>query len=521
MSWSDNERKKLEVYQNSKEYQDKLTRRLEINDACIRSNEARQLTFELCKQDPIFFIENFGWTFDPRPGREPHHFPFILYPYQEDLVRWLVDHINSGKDGLIDKSRDMGATWVIVWVFYWYWRFSDTFSGLLGSYKESLVDDKTDGSLFGKIDYAVQNTPKWILPARFDVKKHRTQMKLLNPENYNLIIGDTMNPDFSRGRRFNVVCLDEGASWQYFREAWTASGDSTPCRLTVSTPKGRNSFCNLKESGIDYLSLHWKLHPLKDAEWYEFEKSRRTDEEVAQELDISYNKSQEGRVYPEWDSVPYGNFPYEEELPLFVSWDYGKSDDTCIIWFQPDRDNKIRVVDAYANRGKLIDFYVPLITGIVPSDNFRYSKKDLEIIESHKRWKKGIHFGDPAGKQTNQVVNRSVIDVLKESGIYVNTNDMAIGFQPRKTATKLLMRKLVVNDNERTRDMGYAIENSRYPSVRRGGQEEINSVLPVHDWTSHYRTALEYFAVNFDRYKGSRAKPHDKFNFRGNKVVNY
>lgn len=514
------EKEKFEAWLNSEEYQEKLTQRLKVNDACLRNKEAQILTYGLCKDDPIFFIENFGWTFDPRPEHAPHHLPFIMYPFQKEVVEWVVKKIRNGEDGLLEKSRDMGITWIMIWVFIWFWRFGDSFSGLIGSYKEALVDNRTKDSIFGMIDYGLSNIPKWLLPHRFKNKDHRQKLKLINPENFNLIAGDTMNPDFARGSRKSVVFLDEGASWEYFRDAWESCGDATPCRLTVSTPKGRNSFALLRESGIDTLTIHWRKHPLKDEKWYEFEKERRTDEEIAQELDISYHRSQEGRVYPEWDNVVTGVFPYDDSLPLYVAWDFGSTDDTALLWFQND-GLQVRLVDCYSNRGKTIDFYIPFVTGLVPSMDYRYSKKDLEIIESHKQWKRGTHFGDPAGRFINQVTNTSVLDVLKQNGIYVNFREEAKDFQTRKTATKFLLRNLVLNDNSRTQEFGIAIENSRYPSIRRGGMEELKSAKPVHDQFSHYRSALEYFAVNYDRFKDARHKIFDKFPSRKNRVIGY
>ncbi len=515
------EKEKFNAWVNSEEYQEKLTQRLKINDACNRSKEAQILTYGLCKDDPIFFIENFGWTFDPRPEHEPYHLPFILFPYQKDVIEWIIKKIKNGEDGLIEKSRDMGVTWLVIWTFIWFWRFSDTFSGLIGSYKEALVDNRTKDSIFGMIDYGLDNMPKWLLPHRFKPKDHRQRMKLVNSENFNLIAGDTMNPDFARGSRKTAVFLDEGASWEYFRDAWESSGDTTPCRLTVSTPKGRNAFAILRESGIDVLTIHWKKHPFKDDKWYEFEKERRTDEEVAQELDISYHRSQEGRVYPEWDNVVYGNYEYDDGLPLYIGWDFGQTDDTAIIWFQTE-GGKIRIIDCYSNRGKTIDFYVPFITGNIPSMDYRYSKKDFKIIEEHNNWKNAVHYGDPAGRFVNQVTNTSVLDVLKQNGIYVNFREEAKDFQTRKTATKLLLKNMVINDNERTKELGAAIENANYPSVKSGGMENIRSIKPVHNWTSHYRSALEYFCVNFNRLSDNKRQIRDKFPQReGVKTIGY
>lgn len=509
---ADRERKKMQEWMSSPAYDEKLTQRLKINDACMRNREAQILTFQLCKDDPIFFIENFGWTFDPRPEHEPHHFPFILFDYQKTAVEWIIDHIKNGGDGLIEKSRDMGATWLFMICMLYMWRFEDVFSGLVGSYKESLVDDRTEASLFGKLDYQLSNTPKWLLPARFSFKEHRQKLKLVNPENFNIIQGDTMNPRFSRGSRRSIVFLDEGASWDYFNEAWEAAGNTTPCRLTCSTPYGHNSFAVLKESGKpDVLTLHWRLHPLKDEAWYEYQKTRCTDEEVAQELDISYNRSMEGRVYPEWDTVEWGIFPYDDRAPLYISWDYGFNDDTAMIWWQPRLDGKVAIIDAHSRSKKLIDFFVPFVTGYVVSDkNFEYSKYELEMIERHKGWKPAIHFGDPAGRFTNQITNTSVHDVLKQYGIHVNFLEEAKDFQSRKTATKLLLRRVVVNDCEGTKQLSLAMENAAYPKTRQGGKEDFNTVKPIHNWTAHYRSACEYFSVNYERFKRTHMQVKDR-----------
>jgi len=410
-------------YQHSEDYQKKIIQRLQINDACLHKTEAKALTWNLCarKENPtqgaIFFLNTFGWTFDPRPQANPNNLPFLLYPYQEEAIKWLIDHIDSGVDGLIEKSRDMGVTWLVfVWVLVWYWLFKDGINILIGSYKEAKVDDKTKDSLFGMIDYAIDSLPKWILPKGFNPLKHRTQMKLVNPANGNLIAGDTMNPNFGRGTRKTVILFDELGAWDYAQDSWEGAGQSTACRISNSTPMGYNYFAKLRNSGIDVLTIHWREHPLKDEEWYEYEKTRNTDEAVAQELDISYNKSQEGRVYQEWGEpfVQTGFFPYDESLPLYIGWDFGMTDATAIVWVQTSIEG-LRVVDAYYNNGKTIDFYIPFINGIMPSDGYTYTKKDMDVVEEHKYWKKGTHFGDPAGRFVNAVTNTTVLDILKQS----------------------------------------------------------------------------------------------------------
>lgn len=512
-------KKVFREYLNSEDYHIKAKLRAEINDACSHSAKARAMTWNLCARpdNPVegckFFIENFAYSFDPRPEHAPHHLPFIKFEYQDAAIAWLIDHIDNSKDGLIEKSRDMGVSWIVfVWVPLWMWLFRDGVNILVGSYKERLVDDRTKDSLFGMMDYGLAGLPKWILPKGFNENKHRTQMKLVNPANNNLISGETMTSEFGRGMRKTAILFDELGTWDYAKDGWESAGDSTSCRIANSTPKGMNFYAKLRRSGMDVLTLHWTQHPLKDKEWYEFEKIRRTEEEIAQELDISYNKSLEGRVYNEWndENIKEDIWEYDPLLPLYVGWDFGYDDDTAIIWAQPC-NGRLRIVDTYRNTNKLIDFFTPFITGILPSDGYSYSKSEIEMIREHKNWRRGTHFGDPAGRFRNQVVNKTVIDVLAESGIHMNFHDSWKEFSRRKTAAKLLiMSGIDLSEGDRIEYFAMCMNQASYPKVKNQGEEEVRSLKPKHDWTSHYRSAFEYLAQGIASYQKRIRTPYDK-----------
>ena len=513
-------KKLLAEYMNSSEYTEKLKKRIAINDACNVSLEAQAHTWKLCERldNPaegcIFFIENFLWTFNPK--EEPKHFPFILFDFQKRAVREIIEHIDHGRDEMLEKSREMGASWLLfAAITLWYWTFREGINFLMGSYKEDLVDNKTVDSLIGKVDYEIQLLPKWLLPKAWNAKKHRTHMKINNPDNGNLITGDTMNPNFGRGSRKTAILFDELGFWQYAKDAWESAGDSTNCRIAVSTPSGYNFFALLRESGIDILTLHWREHPLKDQEWYNYECARRSEEEIAQELDISYSKSKSGRVYPEWndDNVIKGLYEYDDSLPLYVFWDFGKSDDTAIIWAQTTRDG-LRIIDTYRNTGKNIDFYVPIITGQVIGDSkYIYRDEDMEIIFSRRNWKNATHYGDPAGRFQNGVTDETVVDVLKRYGIIVNFRDSWKEFKLRKSAAKrLIMNKIYLNDNPRTKYFNMCMIQSAYPEIKVNGIAEVRSEKPNHDNTSHYRSSFEYGALGLEGVSEKfHVKPFDKF----------
>lgn len=478
---------------------------------------AATMIWTLCErqEDPVegclFFIENFCWTYDPRSKHK--YIPIVLFEFQKNAVRELIEHIENGSNILIEKSRDMGITWLVVYVFMWYWLFREGTSMLMGSYKEKLVDDGFNNldSLFGKMDLVLQNLPKWILPDGFKINKHRLKLKLLNPENNNIITGDTMNPQFGRGARKTAIFYDELGFWDTARESWEAGADTTNCQIANSTPNGRNLFWKLRTSGMDVLSLHWRLHPLKDDTWYEHEKSRRTEEAIAQEIDLNYERSLEGRVYPEWEPVS-GNYPYDPTKELYISMDFGKSDGTSIIWAQIV-DRKLRIVDSYYKTGETIDFFLPFLTGVVSSEDYRYTKKEIKKIEEHREWRRGIIFGDPAGRFTSSVTDQSVFSIMSNAGLHVNWREDWKEFSVRKSATKMLVRKGVeINKNEDTEYFSMCIEQAAYPKVKRSGEDEVVSIKPQHNWTSHHRSALEYLALGLQTSGiSSRVKVVDKF----------
>lgn len=270
--------------------------------------EYQALLLARVKRDLVFFIETFCFTYDPRPESAPHHLPFILYPFQREYVLWLEDCIKKVKDSLTDKSRDMGVSWLLLTVVLHHWLFDPAFNALLGSRKETLVDNYQLDSLFGKLTYLVDRLPIWMLPDKFSLDDNRTHMKLINPESGNAIQGESANIEFSRQGRYTVIVMDEFAFWPWADSAWTATADSAPIRAVVSTPHGMNNkFADLRFGGdIAVRSLHWTIHPLKDDEWYNDEKGRRTPKEVAQELDLDYEASGNERVF--------GNFRTNDKL---------------------------------------------------------------------------------------------------------------------------------------------------------------------------------------------------------------
>jgi hypothetical protein len=214
---------------------------------------------QACKEDILFWINGFIWTYDPR--RKPFaKLPMITYDFQDKAILKLVDAISKGRDLLLEKSRDMGASWICLLVFLWFWMFRPLQSFLVGSRVENYVDQKGNPkSLFWKLDFALDCLPWWMRP-----KIERTKMHLFNVETCSVIDGESTTIDFSRGDRRTAILLDEFAAVEFGQGVLFATRDATNCRIVNSTHQGTGTaYYSLSRTNIDKLRLHWAEHNLK------------------------------------------------------------------------------------------------------------------------------------------------------------------------------------------------------------------------------------------------------------------
>ena len=69
--------------------------------------------------------------------------------------------------------------------------------------------------------------------------------------------------------------------------------------------------------------------------------------------------------------------------------------------------------------------------------------------------------------------------------------------------------------NSDTKYFNLCMINAAYPKVKQHGVEEVRSIKPLHNWTSHYRSAAEYMALGLSELKMVRRDPVDKIKPRG------
>ena len=277
--------------------------------ASIRSSpDVAVGAWEYYRERPIDFISDWIDTYDPRrvARGESATIPFVLFERQRDLAEFVMCCIREERNGMIEKSRDMGATWLCVGLSVWMWLFWEGVSIGWGSRKADLVDRIGDAdSIFEKMRIAIMSLPVDFRPAGLKRDKHLTYMRITNPVNGSSITGES-GDNIGRGGRKLVYFKDESAHYERPELIEAALSDNTNCQIDISSVSGLGTvFHRKRESGKNYkpgkklakdrtnvFIMDWRDHPDKDQEWYD---NRRRANELsgmlhifAQEVDRDY-----------------------------------------------------------------------------------------------------------------------------------------------------------------------------------------------------------------------------------------
>ncbi len=278
--------------------------RLAVLDS-LKSEADREREKEKCR-DTLYWFRMYAWGYDPRSPLKVQ--PFFPYPRQEQYLAWLDETALARQtSGVVEKSRDEGATvGALDWCVH-KWLNIPGFSAFLSSANEDLVDTNKDpNTLFEKIRFQLRLTPSWMLPVGFDLRRDMPYMNIANPENGATIGGGAPTVNVGRQRRASVVLADEFQSWPNggFQQN-TALSQTSYSVVKLGTPLGtlNQYYKDTHAEGVNVFILDWHDNPVKDARWYDalpfgYIGSRMTAQEIAQEVDRNYEASQPGRVWP-------------------------------------------------------------------------------------------------------------------------------------------------------------------------------------------------------------------------------
>lgn len=319
--WADCYRDDYRVWRRDEprpDYTKCMRDRIDMINTLRTDPSAKTIMDAYYSKNPVAFILDFGITYDPRnAGTDvPTTMPFGMFPRQIDLVQFIYEALEKKAKGLLEKTRDFGATWVAAAMSVWIWKYRQGSSVGWGSRKENLVDKLGDpDSIFEKIRLIIRYLPPELKPRGFREKDHCTFMKCINPENGATITGEA-GDNIGRGGRKSIYFVDEAAHVERPELIEASLSANTDVRIDISSVNGiGNVFYRRRMAGVEWepgkkiprgktwvLILDWRDHPGKDQEWYNREKKSKEDDGLshifAQEVDRDYAASVQGVLIP-------------------------------------------------------------------------------------------------------------------------------------------------------------------------------------------------------------------------------
>lgn len=279
----------------------------------------QQALMTACAKSILFFMNAFCFTYrvqvideithQPRPARSTEvDVPFITWACQDRAILEIEDGVVTGHDIGVEKSRDMGASWITLTICVHKFLFRKNSQILFLSRTEKYVDEQGNHkSLFWKVDYIHRWLPEWMCPPGVQLgQKNRRKMHVHNKLNDSTIDGESTTENAAAGDRRLVILMDEFALVKNGTAMKKVTRDATPCRIVNSTPRAGSEYSKWITGGqIKVVRLAWWDHPEKGLErsviqnpvtqkwhitspWYRAEELVRTAREIAEEIDMDH-----------------------------------------------------------------------------------------------------------------------------------------------------------------------------------------------------------------------------------------
>jgi hypothetical protein len=253
---------------------------------------------------PADFINDFGCTVDPRNvaiGR-PTTLPFVLMPKQRELVDWIVERWRHNESALIEKSRDVGASWLFMALACTLCLFHDGMMIGVGSAKEDKLDRTGDpDTLFYKARAFMS-----LLPVEFrngwDVNRDSLYLRLLFPATGSSITGEA-GDRIGLGGRKAIYGVDESAFTEHPDLIEQSLIATTDCRIDWSSVNGMSNWFGMRRhSGrVPVFTYHYRDDLRKDDAWRDAKKGASDPVVWASQYELDYSASIEGVIIPqEW-----------------------------------------------------------------------------------------------------------------------------------------------------------------------------------------------------------------------------
>ena len=228
----------------------------------IEFSENQILEFMRCKQDPVYFANNYVKIVSLDEGLTQFH----PYHFQEKLI----NNFHNNRFNICKMPRQTGKSTTVVSCLLHYAVFNDSVNiGILAN------KAATARELLGRLQTAYENLPKWMQQGIIAWNKGSLEL-----ENGSKILAASTSASAVRGMSFNILFLDEFAfvpnhvADSFFASVYPTitSGKNTKV-IIVSTPHGMNHFYRMwhdaERSKNEYVptDVHWSEVPGRDDKW--------------------------------------------------------------------------------------------------------------------------------------------------------------------------------------------------------------------------------------------------------------
>ncbi len=395
-----------------------------VDNAKIFTDEELFIMWQYAKCNPVYFIDNFVWTFNP------HNFPprqkLLIKPYQQFIIEsWVKEPFL-----LIDKPRQMLITWIIVALFVWDCIFHEGRFTIFQSRKQDDAGSiKLPLTLLSRAKFIVDNLPARIRPT-YDICQEPPSMVF--PITQSTIFCVSMTADSPRQYTITGIFSDEMAFQEDAAKAYAAVLPALQGGgrfIGVSSANGKSFFYKLcHESGekLDYrtpmrgvnvwrneknkifvIDLHYYADLEKDSEkWVEKTKQGYLNEMWLQEILKSTTVYSGQRIFNAFDRTKHvQKLKYMPDTPLLRGWDPSFRRQ-AVVFTQIDSHGRLMVLKSILAKEMPIQEFAEL------------------VIEKTKEWFPDIKeirdFGDPSGHQSSITNDNTAYEILLNTyNIYV------------------------------------------------------------------------------------------------------
>jgi len=232
---------------------------------------------EICASDILFYINTFVWQFNPKKPSRERVGPFITWDFQDEAllarpethqgrkgILWCVEHDQSA---VVEKSREMGASWLFLIVQDWLAQFHERTQVLNISRSADAVDDKSPNSLFWKLRFMHEHLPEWF---KGEIAEEKMYMGFERTKA--TITGEASTGRAGVGGRASIIFIDEFSQIKEATEVRQRTASTADCRFFNGTHLGPNTeFFNLCQTPeMVKIQMHWTQHPDKKRGLYRY-----------------------------------------------------------------------------------------------------------------------------------------------------------------------------------------------------------------------------------------------------------